>query len=58
MDLVSREEFEAVKAMAAKARAEQEDLGKRVADLESRLAACVAETAGPAAADDANRSQT
>jgi hypothetical protein len=39
MDLVSRDEFEAVKAMAAKARAEQEDLQKRVAGLESRLAA-------------------
>lgn len=39
MDLVSRDEFEAVKAMAAKARAEQEDLAKRLAELESRLAA-------------------
>ena len=39
MDLVSRDEFEAVKAMAAKARSEQEDLHKRVASLESRLAA-------------------
>jgi BMFP domain-containing protein YqiC len=39
MDLVSRDEFEAVKAMAAKARAEQEDLAKRVAQLEARLAA-------------------
>jgi BMFP domain-containing protein YqiC len=39
MDLVSRDEFEAVKAMAAKARAEQEDLAKRVAELESKLAA-------------------
>jgi BMFP domain-containing protein YqiC len=39
MDLVSREEFEAVKAVAAKARAEQEDLAKRLTDLESRLAA-------------------
>jgi BMFP domain-containing protein YqiC len=37
MDLVSREEFEAVKAMAAKARAEQEDLQKRVAQLEAGL---------------------
>jgi len=37
MDLVSRDEFEAVKAMAAKARSEQEDLIKRLADLESRL---------------------
>jgi BMFP domain-containing protein YqiC len=39
MDLVSRDEFEAVKAMAAKARSEQEDLATRVADLEARLAA-------------------
>jgi BMFP domain-containing protein YqiC len=39
MDLVSRDEFEAVKAMAAKARSEQEDLINRVADLESKLAA-------------------
>jgi BMFP domain-containing protein YqiC len=39
MDLVSRDEFEAVKAMAAKARSEQEELIDRVADLESRLAA-------------------
>jgi BMFP domain-containing protein YqiC len=38
MDLVSRDEFEAVKAMAAKARAEQEDLARRLAALESRLA--------------------
>src|SRR5271155_1231109 len=37
MDLVTRDEFEAVKAMAAKARSEQEDLQKRVAGLESRL---------------------
>jgi BMFP domain-containing protein YqiC len=37
MDLVTREEFEAVKAMAAKARAEQEDLAKRLAALEARL---------------------
>jgi len=35
MDVVSREEFEAVKAMAAKARSEQEDLQKRVAGLET-----------------------
>ncbi len=39
MDLVGREEFDAVKAMAAKARAEQEDLVKRVAALEQRLKA-------------------
>ena len=34
MDLVSREEFEAVKAMAAKAREEQEVLLQRIAELE------------------------
>ncbi len=39
MDLVGREEFDAVKAMAAKARTEQEDLAKRVAVLEQRLKA-------------------
>jgi BMFP domain-containing protein YqiC len=37
MDVVSREEFEAVKAMAAKARTEQEELLQRIAALESRL---------------------
>ena len=37
MDLVSREEFEAVKAMAAKAREEQELLLRRIESLESRL---------------------
>ena len=35
MDLVKREEFEVVKAMAAKARAEQEDLAERLTRLES-----------------------
>ncbi len=35
MDLVTREEFDAVKAMAAKARAEQEDLAARLAALEA-----------------------
>ena len=47
MDLVSREEFEAVKAMAAKARAEQEDLQKRVAELEARVTAFRAGEAAP-----------
>jgi BMFP domain-containing protein YqiC len=37
MDLVTREEFEVVRAMAAKARAEQETLAERVAELETRL---------------------
>lgn len=37
MNLVQREEFDAVQAMAAKARAEQEALAARVAELEARL---------------------
>lgn len=39
MDLVTREEFDAVKAMAAKARSEQEKLEARVAELEAQLKA-------------------
>ena len=39
MDLVSREEFEAVKAMAVKAREENEQLAARVAALEAEIAA-------------------
>jgi BMFP domain-containing protein YqiC len=38
MDVVSREEFEAVKAMAEKARAENERLAARIDALEARLA--------------------
>jgi hypothetical protein len=38
MDMVPREEFDAVKAMAQKARAEQEDLAARVSALEQRIA--------------------
>jgi BMFP domain-containing protein YqiC len=37
MNLVTREEYDAVKAMAAKARAAQEALEKRVAALEAKL---------------------
>ena len=39
MDLVPRDEFDAVKEMAAKARSENEALAERVAQLEARLAA-------------------
>jgi BMFP domain-containing protein YqiC len=39
MDFVPREEFEAVKAMAAKAREENERLAARLAELEKRAAA-------------------
>jgi len=38
LDLVEREEFEAVREMAAKARAEQETLAARLDALERRLA--------------------
>ena len=37
MDFVSREEFDAVKAMAAKAREENEALADRIAALEARI---------------------
>ena len=37
MDFVPREEFEAVKAMAAKARAENERLEARITALESKI---------------------
>jgi len=39
LDLVPREEFDAVKAMAAKARAENEKLARRLAELESKMSA-------------------
>jgi BMFP domain-containing protein YqiC len=38
MDVVQREEFEAVKEMAARARDENERLSVRIAELESELA--------------------
>ena len=38
VDVVRREEFEAVKAMAEKARAENERLAARLAEVEARLA--------------------
>jgi BMFP domain-containing protein YqiC len=37
MDVVSREEFEAAKEMAAKARSENEALAARIAALEAKL---------------------
>jgi BMFP domain-containing protein YqiC len=38
MDVVQREEFEAVKEMAAKAREQNEQLAARVAALEAEIA--------------------
>lgn len=37
MDLITREEFDATRDMAQKARTEQEDLARRVATLERRV---------------------
>ena len=48
MDLVSREEFDAVKAMAVKAREEQEDLTARLAALEAALETAAAASSPPA----------
>lgn len=39
LDLVTREEFEVVKALAATARHEQEALSRKVEELETKLAA-------------------
>ena len=48
MDVVTREEFEAVKEMAAKARAENEALARRVAELEAKHRAMDGATSGTA----------
>ncbi len=55
MDIVQREEFEAVREMAAKARQENEALKKRVEALEAQLgtAAQKPETGGSAGGDAA-----
>jgi BMFP domain-containing protein YqiC len=58
MDLVTREEFEAARAMAAKARAEQERLELRLAELERRveeLAAAKSRLAATTRRDDAGQ---
>lgn len=47
MDFVARDEFEAVKAMAAKAREENEALQKRLAALESKVGASARPKAAP-----------
>lgn len=52
MQLVSREEFEAVKTMAAKARTEQESIERRLAALEAARGPA-APDAGPAGATQA-----
>ncbi|MGE0500110.1 MAG: accessory factor UbiK family protein [Rhizobiaceae bacterium] len=44
MDVVQREEFEAVKEMAAKARDENDRLAARIAELEAKLSGAPAKT--------------
>lgn len=59
LDLVGRDEFDVAKAMAARARAEQEKLEQRVAALEAALAeAKAAPTAGPSAGDGEDGAQS
>lgn len=48
-NLVTRDEFDAVRAMAQKAREENEALKARIAALESRGALPAAESSGPTA---------
>lgn len=50
MDVVQREEFEAVREMALKARAENEKLAARLAELEAELGAAAGESAEKPAA--------
>ena len=47
LDMVPRDEFDAVKAMAQTARAGQEDLAARVAELERRVSELAAPAGGP-----------
>jgi hypothetical protein len=48
MEIPRRDEFEAVKAMAAKAREENEDLKRQIAELQAKLAAGPPPPAPPA----------
>lgn len=49
MELVQREEFEAVRDMAAKARSENQKLSTRIEELEARLAELSGQTPAKAA---------
>jgi hypothetical protein len=56
MELVDREEFEAVKAMAAKARTEQETMAATIAELRAEIEALKAGGAKPHKRDSAKKS--
>lgn len=51
LDLVRREDFEAVKEMASRARAENERLAERIAALEAKLAASATDKTGETPAE-------
>ncbi|MGB3388926.1 MAG: accessory factor UbiK family protein [Pseudaminobacter sp.] len=55
MDVVQREEFEAMREMALKARADNENLAARVAELEARLAKMAGSEADAGAETPAKR---
>ena len=52
MDLVTRDEVEAVKAMAAKARSEEDALKLRIAKLESQIAQLLVGAAADSSAEN------
>jgi len=58
LDLVTREEFDAVRTMAAKARAAQEELEARVAKLEAELQAAREVPPAPTKAPRAARARS
>jgi BMFP domain-containing protein YqiC len=51
LDLVRREDFDAVKEMASRSRAENERLSERVAALEAQLAGLTGKASNPPAAE-------
>ena len=55
MDVVQREEFEAARDMAVKAREENEKLAERIAALEARLAGSIADDAPKGTAKPATK---
>ncbi|MCX7303890.1 MAG: accessory factor UbiK family protein [Hyphomicrobiales bacterium] len=55
MDFVQREEFEAAREMAVKARAENKALAVRIASLEEKIAALTGEKSAGEAADAPSR---
>jgi len=58
MDVVQREEFEAVRDMAAKARAENQSLSKRLEALEAQLGSSPVEPADTSSNPGAARSRS